>query len=233
MKSFVSVSNFTNDPSVSATHCQLPFQGSLKPSHFITLNLRTRQAVSLQRVLRNHKSRDKTHRIRVPEKAAPVELSWSSLMGKRFRNAFFFSPAFFCLAFPVETWDFFENPGFPPPPQKISGFPHRFPQAVENQCGEKISPPQEISRMRLLPLWNLLWRAVQRRFHRLWKPLPASAGFSTDFSTSFSFPLHNLSTIPPAKNLSTSPRFLHKGFVEEKSPQIPAKIRLSTFPVPL
>ena len=114
MKSFVSVSNFTNDPSVSATHCQLPFQGSLKPSHFITLNLRTRHAVSLQRVLRNHKSRDKTHRIRVPEKAAPVELSWSSLMGKRFRNAFFFSPAFFCLAFPVETWDFFENPGFPP-----------------------------------------------------------------------------------------------------------------------
>ena len=94
MKSFVSVSNFTNDPSVSATHCQLPFQGSLKPSHFITLNLRTRHAVSLQRVLRNHKSRDKTHRIRVPEKAAPVELSWSRLIRKRFRNAFFFSPAF-------------------------------------------------------------------------------------------------------------------------------------------
>ena len=115
MKSFVSVSNFTNDPSVSATHCQLPFQGSLKPSHFITLNLRTRHAVSLQRVLRNHKSRDKTHRIRVPEKAAPVELSWSSLIRKQFRNAFFFSPAFFCLAFPVETWDFFENPSFPPP----------------------------------------------------------------------------------------------------------------------
>lgn len=36
-------------------------------------------------------------------------------MGKQFRNAPFFSPAFFCLAFPVETWDFFENPGFPPP----------------------------------------------------------------------------------------------------------------------
>ena len=69
--------------------------------------------------------------------------------------------------------------------------------------------------------------------HSLWKPLPASAGFSTDFSTSFSFPLHNFSTIPPAKNLSTSPRFLHKGFVEENSPQIPAKIRLSTFPAPL
>ncbi len=52
----------------------------------------------------------------VPSKnSSPAALSWSSLMEKRFHNAFFFSPAFFCLAFPVETWDFFENPGFPPP----------------------------------------------------------------------------------------------------------------------
>ena len=34
MKSFVSVSNFTNDPSVSATHCQLLLSGPL--CHFVT-----------------------------------------------------------------------------------------------------------------------------------------------------------------------------------------------------
>ena len=50
-----------------------------------------------------------------PKNLSPAALSWSSLIRKQFRNAFFFSPAFFCLAFPVETWDFFENPSFPPP----------------------------------------------------------------------------------------------------------------------
>ena len=230
MKSFVSVSNFTNDPSVSATHCQLPFQGSLKPSHFITLNLRTRHAVSLQRVLRNHKSRDKTHRIRVPEKAAPVELSWSSLMGKRFRNAFFFSPAF-------SVWRFLWKRGIS---LKILAF-HRF--STENF---RFSTPFSTSCGK--PMWRKKFAAardfpdassaaVESPVEGCAKAFPQAvetvAGFSTDFSTSFSFPLHNLSTIPPAKNLSTSPRFLHKGFVEEKSPQIPAKKRLSTFPAPL
>ena len=59
-------------------------------------------------------SKMRANRCKTGSKISPAALSWSSLIRKRFHNAFFFSPAFFCLAFPVETWDFFENPGFPP-----------------------------------------------------------------------------------------------------------------------
>ena len=86
----------------------------------------------------------------VPSKnTSPAALSWSSLMRKRFRNA-----PFSCPAFPVETWDFFENPGFPPPLHRKFPFFHtvfhklwkthvekkfcrckRFPRCVFCRCG--------------------------------------------------------------------------------------------------
>ena len=115
-------------------------------------------------------------------------------------------------------------------PQRKSGFPHQFQHNVEKSCGEKARVCKSKASPAASPLWKPAAETVESLFHSLSKLIFPSHTHSTDFSTSFPFPLHNLSPFQhPAVSLHFPTIFTHPP-CGKKVWDLRHKRQISTFP---